>query len=121
MDNHATNELPGASAGGSAASAAAAAAPPCPQKEFRQCFWHADGTLSCQQTKVPACTPETNVQFDTFGAGNERYAPNAYREGAQGKTFEEQRQPCCNVPCKGSCRSTPKTFTSPPRGIARFA
>ena len=83
------------------------------KKQFTQCFWHADGTLTCDKTVVPSVTPSSYVQFDTFSKGNQNYTPNAYR--AQRSWYEKQAVPCCSVPCYNNCPEGTRSSFSPPR------
>lgn len=85
----------------------------CPQKKFNQCFWHADGSFTCQDTVVPTTTPNNIVQFNTFTQGNENYKPTAYRN--QTEWYNKRRQPCCSVPCRQGCDGSPPSAFSPPR------
>lgn len=78
---------------------------------FKQCFWHATGDLVCENTVVNTTTPATS-QFQSFGAPQPTYNPNAYLQNMD--WYNKQNAPCCNVPC-APCTPSPPASRSPPR------
>lgn len=94
------------------------------KKPFQQCFWQANGTLSCQNPTVlpDSSNPDSISHFNTFTEPNANYAPNAYH--AQSTWYNKNNEPCCNLPCTVNCAGQPFGFMqntmSPPRGPPTF-
>ena len=85
-------------------------------RSLRQCFWHANGNMTCKTVVASTITPAQYVQFNTFSSSNANYQPNAYR--SKHGWYADQNRPCCSVPCRSGCRggSAPaQSHQSPPR------
>lgn len=85
-------------------------------QSLRQCFWQANGDMTCKTVVAPAVTPSQYVQFNTFSSPNASYQPNAYR--SKHGWYADQNRPCCSVPCRAGCRggdAPAHSHNSPPR------